>query len=225
MPAPQMPMQNGMMTMQEFRDQFAHGHRYGMGRVWPSVTILFYRLIGPNYYTRPWRKHLNLHGRHAEEFMKDELEEFMIGELRSLSFSCGTYTLEIVLNYSPCWNCSLRLKQTKDSFQNTGNNLRITIKTSSFYKTYDRPNIDGLVDLVKENIVLKIFDGKRDWVEFLSDVIGVQECSLDEWLAIPLTEERRAREYIDRFILKGIYDCSCGKISVDDLYKMGSNPY
>ena len=219
MPVPQMPMQNDMMTMMEFREQFAHGGRYGVQGELPKETILFYRLIVTNGYGWPWKKLLSHRGRHAEELMVDELQ--------SLALQYGTYmyTLEIVLNYSPCRNCSFRLKQTKDVFQKRGNDLRITIKTSSFYKTYECFNMDSLVDLVRENIVLKIFDGEPDWMEFLRDVINLPERSISEWLVIPLTKERRAREYIDRFILKDIYDCYRGNISVEDLHEMGRDPY
>ena len=195
---------------------FAHCGRYGVPG-WPRRTILCYRLTGTERHTS-WKRTYRIDQEHAEERMvKDR-------DLQPSSLKDKTYTLEMVSNFSPCKDCSDTLIEFKEKFKLSVKILRITMRVSSFYATYYSLNMDGLVNLVKENIVLKIFDGDPDWTEFLRDVINVPEEYFYEWLAVPLTKERRAREYIDRVILNDIYSCYRGDISLEDLYEIGRDP-
>ena len=82
--------------------------------------------------------------------------------------------------------------------------------------------MDGLLNLIKQNVVLKSFDGDYDWTEFLRDVISIEEESFGCWLAVTGDPARRAHEYIDRCILKGIYGCCRGQVSKRDMYEIGA---
>ena len=217
-----MAMQWQLLSLDEFATRFAHGCRYGNQRdPWPRDTILFYRLAGQRICI-PWKKISSLSiPEHAEVCMLRDAELMRL----LTSLPQATYTLEMVLSYSLCRRCSDELINFKNRFKTSSINLRITMRISSFYCTYkplDTQNLDGLLNLVLENVILKTFDGDSDWMEFLRDVIYIPEMYLRWWLAVASNPNRRRREYVDRCILKDIYGWCRGEISRQNLCEMAA---
>ena len=215
-----MAVQVQRLSLDKFKKCFAHSCRYGENDPWPNETILFYRLIGEDKLTS-WKKisTFSKEPGHVEiRMMQDE-------ELIPSQLPGTTYTLEMVISYSPCRGCSDALIKFKSKFKSLQKDLRITIRIGSFYRIsnpWDTYNMDGLLNLIKKNVVLKSFDGDSDWTEFLRDIVNLQENQLSVWLGITGKLARREREYVDRCILKDIYGCCHGAVSKHELCKMGA---
>ena len=209
-----------MLSYYKFRTRFAHCCRYtpSVKDPWPKETILFYRLIGEGTPTS-WKMIS------SSSKIPGHVESRMIQDVQ-LEPAClpgATYTLYMVISYSPCRRCSDELIDFKSRFKLLQKKLSITIKIGSFYRIFNplfTYNIDGLLNLVRQNIVLKTFDGDSDWLEFLHDIINLPDEHLGQWLAVTGKPERRAREYIDRCILIDIYGCCHGVVAKQDLCKM-----
>ena len=213
-------MQDQILSEHKFRTRFAHGCRYGTQDAWPKETILFYRLIGEDKPTS-WKmiSSYSTTPLHVEiTMMNDE-------DLIPTTLQHSTYTLEMIISFSPCKKCSDELIRFKNTFKSMKKTLRVTIRISSFYQVFNPRityNMDGLLNLLKENVVLKVFDGDSDWTEFLRDVINLPEEHFVDWLAVTWEPVRKEREYVDRCILKDIYSCYHGTINKHDLYEMGT---
>lgn len=105
----------------------------------------------------------------------------------------------LVQNYSPCRDCAdaiLKFKETevKDI------KFSLTVKFANFYRHYKQRNIEGLENLLRNNVSLELLQGKGDWKDFLSNTIFVQldEDEYNELLERATSNKRVDREEVDR---------------------------
>ena len=201
-------------------DKFIVKYSYGKNAPeWPRTTIVLstvdiyytkssrasnkeHRLLMINIYRNGWL--------HAENYFLTDLRE----EIDTLLKDTKIYKIQagIVQNYSPCNNysgssgCADDILKFKEDMENRDINFSLTIKFANFYRHYLLSNRAGLQKLLKNNVNLKVFQGKEDWKAFLNDENFVHLTNDDktELLKRATSEERVKREKIDKKILKDI---------------------
>ncbi|VDI57478.1 Hypothetical predicted protein [Mytilus galloprovincialis] len=136
----------------------------------------------------------------------------------------GIHTIEVILNYSPCHCCSTKLcdfkkilerdvsaleltvcsndsKDGDDAFATmfqslrTKGNVDIKITFANFYKYYSKENMEGLKELLRNDIELDLLTGDT-WLNFF-DAVG-----FDRTTELPIG--RKDREKADEKMLENI---------------------
>ncbi|CAG2205361.1 unnamed protein product [Mytilus edulis] len=199
-----------IVSPDEFQEIFAHPYSYYRNpALWPKTTILLYK-YGSNATTKfvdipegIWRRVKNKPRKHAESIMISDLEAIQGYLKQQPDYSGGRYkgihTVEVILSYSPCSNCSTQLCDLKNSLEQdirapeedpdeTGDaisqlnkqiaGLRMTdinfqIIFSNFYLHRDEKNREGLINLSRNNIKLDILTGEK-WKYFYMAILGFE---------------------------------------------------
>ncbi|XP_052079338.1 uncharacterized protein LOC127717648 [Mytilus californianus] len=224
-----------LVKEKEFRKYFANSYAYGIhGEKWPTKTILLYRYSSnatTKYQDIPedtWKRLDNEpkindvdNGRHAELIMIEDLRKIQdYLYIQPIDYE-GRYnailSLEVILSYSPCADCSKRLclekeemdkrvKQSKKKYFNSvqenlsavsptteveeEETIKMKITFSNFYMHNEISNKEGLKNLLKSDIKLDIFTDDN-WKYFFN--------------AAGLVTKRQIREKADKKILQDLY--------------------
>lgn len=194
-----------LVSEEEFRNCFAIPYAYGTNgpskKKWSHETILLYK-YSSNATTKyweitedTWKRIVNNSAQHAERIMIEDLENIQNYLTIQPDDYEGGYkailSVEVILSYSPCDGCSLRLCQLKKQLDEK---VKFKITFSNFYKHTEerygkegKDNIEGLKDLLRSDVKLDVFSDDN-WHYFFN--------------AAGLVTERQKRERDDKKILQ-----------------------
>ncbi|CAG2195129.1 unnamed protein product [Mytilus edulis] len=190
-----------LVSEEKFHECFAIPYAYGTnGTEWSNETILLYKYSSnatTKYWHIPedtWKKIVNTN-KHAEKTMIEDLEDIHDYLTIQPDDNEGSYkailSVEVILSYSPCGECSQALCRIKKKMDEK---VKFKITFSNFYKHTEEgyvkegiDNMEGLKDLLQSGIKLDVFSDDN-WHYFFN--------------AAGLVTRRQKREKDDKKILQ-----------------------
>ena len=154
------------------------------GAVWPkeACAVVPKDVFGtqkPLFFCRNY-----FHGKHSEQDVIQELEHYL-EKNRDVLPTERPVSLKLFLNYSPCYDCSCRLRRFIDDCESTYDlEISLEVVFSGIYnisrpsckggecgiyhtRNHVEENITGLKSLIQRGATLRTFE-KRDWRELAS---------------------------------------------------------
>ena len=159
---------------------------------------------------------------HAESQFLDSLRNIILEKDKKII----QMNAELVQNYSPCSDCASKFVEFIENTKKKDINFVLTIKFSNFYKCYytqlndswkylspSKENIDGLVNLRRNDVALRLLEGERGWKEFLNDEFcgNITEENKTYAFKRATSQKRIEREKVDKIILQYIENKVSGK--------------